>query len=182
MNNIIKKVFDQKTHIAIRILSALAIALLVLCGYSKYAYADSISGDIHNFDVQVDAYEEPDLNSTVVHTFAAGDPVFITSEDDDWYIGYYKSQYIYIYKYATVTDAAGDATTLLSASEAVDKDALSNEFKNAETQEKQALEDYEHQQVQKRNKYIWIAVIVTIAAALVIITVLKALKNIPDDN
>ena len=160
MNNIIKKVFDQKNHIAIRILSALAIALLVLCGYSKYAYADS----------------------TVVHTFAAGDPVFITSEDDDWYIGYYKSQYIYIYKYATVTDAAGDATTLLSASEAVDKDALSNEFKNAETQEKQALEDYEHQQVQKRNKYIWIAVIVTIAAALVIISVLKALKKYPDNE
>lgn len=178
----ITKIINKISCITFKIISVVAIALLVLCCYSKSAYADSISGDVHNFDVQVDAYEEPDLNSAVVHTFAAGDPVFITSEEDDWYVGYYKSQYIYIYKYTTVTDAAGDATTLLSASESVDKDALSNEFKNAETQEKQALEDYEHEQTQKRNKYIWIAVIVTLVAALVIITVLKALKNIPDDN
>ena len=178
----ITKKINKTSCITFKIISVVAIVLLILCCYSKSAYADSISGDVHNFDVQVDAYEEPDLNSVVVHTFAAGDPVFITSEEDDWYVGYYKSQYIYIYKYATVTDAAGDATTLLSASESVDKDALSNEFKNAETQEKQALEDYEHEQTQKRNKYIWIAVIVTLVAALVIITVLKALKNIPDDN
>lgn len=176
------------------------LLLMIMCivlssiSMSVMSYA-AISGDVNTIVSQTYAFEEPSMDSEKIRELNIGDSVFVTGQEGDFYIIYYKEMTQYVPKYAidgtdapaSVTgvsvnpDAASLASSARKAREESDK-ALHEEFKQQEAYNEILEDTLEQERKTKRNTVIWITVMVFLCVCMIAVSVLTAIGNKNDQE
>lgn len=163
---------------------------------SIMSYA-AISGDVNTIVSQTYAYEGPSMDSEKIRDLNIGDTVFVTGEEGEFYVIYYKEMTQYVPKYAidgteapdsatgisVNPDAASLASSARKAKEESDK-ALHEEFKQQEAYNEILEDTLEQERKTRRNTVIWITVMVFLSVCMIAVSVLTAIgnKNSQDDQ
>ena len=159
------------------------------------AYA-AISGDVNMIVSETYAYKEPSMDSEKIRNLDIGDTVYVTGEEGDFYIIYYKEMTQYVPKYAidgtkapdsatgvsVNPDAASLASSARKAKEESNK-ALHEEFKQQEAYNEILEDTLEQERKTKRNTIIWITVLVFLCICMIAVSVLSVIggKNRQED-
>lgn len=172
---------------------ALCMMLVMPClGITAHA---SVSGEVIQVVSQTHAYTEPDMESEVMLDLNVGDVVFVTGEEGDFYVIYYKTLTGYVPKYAidgteapsSVTDVSinPDAASLASSYRLEMEEnnkAVTQELQDQE-EYNEALEEYIEQQKRRaRNKIIWIVVIALLCSGMIAVSVIVVIRGKSDDT
>ncbi len=169
---------------------ALLACMAMLMGSAVISYASDVSveategvsfrengasytGQVVALDSEATAYSEKDTSSAVVMNFAAGDTVYVTGEDSEWFEIFYKGETMYISRGA-VSDEA------YQQSQAQAQELAEQVTEELEVQEKQAeafAETFEKYKRGQKNAMIWKIIIGVLVVAIIAISVVAALKN-----
>lgn len=174
---------------------SIALCIMLIIPFFGITVHASVSGDVIQVVSQTHAYTEPDVESEVILDLNVGDVVFVTGEDGDFYVIYYKGMTGYVPKYAidgtqVPSSVAGVSINPDAASLASSYRLEMEENNKAVTQELQdqeeyneALEEYIEQQKRKtRNKIIWIVVIVLLCSGMIAVGVISVIRGKSDDT
>lgn len=161
---------------------------------SIMSYA-AISGDVNTIVSQTYAFEEPSMDSEKIRELNIGDTVFVTGQEGDFYVIYYKEMTLYVPKYAIDgTDAPDsavgvsvnpDAASLASSARKAKEDsnkALHEEFKQQEAYNEILEDTLEQERKAKRNTVIWITVMVFLCVCMIAVSVLTVIGNKNDQE
>ena len=149
----------MKTQITRHILLA---ALLLCCAFGSRltAYAQegssSISGELRQTESAMPAMEAPDVNAPVVMELPAGSPVFVTSEDEDWYEIFYQGRKLYLLKEPPVEE------TVVSAAD------IAREMERQMAEDTARIEQYEAEHAARKSTWLWRGVVAGIIAIIAI--------------
>ncbi len=149
----------------------------------------SVSGEVNVIVSQTHAYIEPDTNSETILDLDVGSTVFVTGEEGDFYVIYYKDMTGYVPKYAIDgTDASSvtgvstnpDAATLASsAKKAIEETnkAVDQELKDQESYNEVVEGLLEQQKKARRNTIIWVSVMAVLAVGMIAASIITVIKN-----
>ena len=176
----------MKNLILVTVFTCLFSLIAPLC-IKSYA---AVSGEVDIIVSQTHAYTQPSVDSDSFLDLDVGDSVFVTGQEGDFYIIYYKDLTGYVPKYAIDgTDAPAsvtgvsvnpDAASLASSAKQLKEEnnkAVHEEFKEQEEYNEQLEKTLEQQKKSKRNTIIWISVMGALCVGLVVISVIAVLKN-----
>ena len=149
--------------------------------------AVSFSGSIATLDEAADAYASPSESAQVVHSFAAGDNVFITGEDSGFKAVFFQGETLYIKGDVALKASAVDANSAVADEEIpLDTDeydkALRAEFEQAALEDAAYAEAFLRQQEALKKALIWKIVIGALIAGLLVVSVIIGLKNKKNDE
>ncbi|WP_185752394.1 hypothetical protein [Butyrivibrio sp. AE2032] len=137
-----------------------------------------VSGQIIGLAGDADAYVSPDASSEKKASFAAGDSVYMISENDGWYEIFYKGETLYIPSDAISQDAFASAQA--QAQEAAE--AAAEELEQQEKQDAATAEAFVRQQRAERNALIWKIVIGILVVAIIAVSIVIAVKGKDDQK
>ena len=166
------------------------ITAIYVCGMKVEA---SVSGEVKMIVSQTHAYVEPDMDSEIILDLEVEDHVFVTGEDGDFYVIYYKELTGYVPKYAidgtqapsAVTDVSinPDAATLASSSRQAMEDnnkAVDEELRDQEVYNEVLEGIVEQKERARRNTIIWVSVIAALCVGMIIISIIVVVKGKKD--
>ena len=115
--------------------------------------------------VDTQGMEAPEEGAAVLVSFPAGTQVMVTGRQDGWYTVFYQGKTIYL------------AEKDLTASTAVDQEALEKEMKKAEAEGAAYIESLEMQRKALKRSQAWRTVIIVLIAAIFVVGVVSTLRN-----
>ncbi len=142
------------------------------------AETSAISGQALTLSNAADAYVSPDTSSEKKASFAAGDYVFVVSENGGWYEIFYKGETLYIPSEAIPQDALASAQA--QAQETAE--AAAQELEQQEKQAAASSEAFVRQQRAERNALIWKVVIGILVVAIIVVSIIIAVKSKDDQK
>ena len=174
-----------------KIISIVMTVYSLLAPISIYinSYA-SISGEVNMIVSPTSAYREPSMDAEKIRDLNIGDTVFVTGEDGDFYVIYFKDTTQYVPKYAIdgtdVPDSATgvsvnpNAASLASSAKKAKEEsnkALHEEFKEQEAYNEILEDTLEQKSKTKRNTIIWITVMVVLCMCMIGVSVMTAFSS-----
>lgn len=166
------------------------VVAISLCGMKAEA---SVSGEVKMIVSQTHAYAEPDMDSEIIMDLEVEDHAFVTGEEGDFYVIYYKELTGYVPKYAidgtqapsAVTDVSinPDAATLASSSrQAMEENnkAVDEELRDQEVYNEVLEGIVEQKERARRNTIIWVSVIAALCVGMIIISIIVVVKGKKD--
>ncbi len=115
--------------------------------------------------VDAQGLEAPEEGAAVSVSFPAGTQVMVTGRQDGWCAVFYQGKTVYL------------AEKDLTASTAVDQEALEKEMKKAEAEGAAYIESLEMQRKALKRSQVWRTVIVVLIAAIFVVGVVSTLRN-----
>ena len=126
------------------------------------------SGQIMAVTEETDVKESPDENSETIVTFAAGNTVFVTGEQGDWYIVFYQGKNGYVQKECVQSGEAENQDYLA---------ALDEEMHTTQAENKMVVEEIERRREEKKHSIIWGVVIVALIIGIFATGIISTVKN-----
>ncbi len=150
----------------------------------------SVTGEVKMIVSQTHAYAEPDLESEIILNLEVEDLVFVTGEEGDFYVIYYKELTGYVPKYAidgtqspsSVTDVSinpNAATLAASAKKAMEenKKAVDEELRDQEAYNEVFEGIVDQQEKAKKRMIIWISVITVLCVGMITTSIIVVINN-----
>lgn len=169
-------------------------------------------GNVVTLKRNVDAYRQMDASSELVHSFLAGETVFLTGEIDGWCQIFYKGEPLYFQingaakedveetaveedKRAIEDELAGEEADFeeiinnsdifeeISAEEAAKQsEELDKEFEEKKKSDETFVNTYVQQEKSKSNARMWIIIIAVLVVAIIAVSVVIAIRSKKEDK
>ena len=159
-----KNRYMNKRIMKTQIMRHILLAALLLCGVlgsRRTAYAqegaNAISGELKQTESAMPAMEAPDVNAPIVMEFPAGSPVFVTSEDEDWYEIFYQGRKLYLLKEPPVEDTS------------VNEAAIAKEMERQMAEDTARIEQYEAENTARKSTWLWRGIAAGVIAIIAIV-------------
>lgn len=133
----------------------------------------SFKGQVMVLDNDAVAFLQKDKSSEQKATFKAGDSVFVTGQDEDWFEIFYKGDTLYISREAI----SSDAYALNEASIGMQSKAVSEELKEKEKADQISIESFEREKARNINSMIWKGAIAALAILIIILSIIIGFSN-----
>lgn len=138
----------------------------------------SFSGQVMVLDNDADAYLQKDNSAEKKESFKAGDSVFVTGQDEEWFEIFYKGDTLYISRQAISSDAyASNEASINMQAQAVEE-----ELKGKEKADQIVIESYEAEKARNISSLIWKGAIVVLVILIIALSVFIGISNNKTDK
>lgn len=134
----------------------------------------AISGEVYVLAEDADALDAPSDSANVVHTFKAGETVFVTGMENSYKTVFYQGQTLYL-KNASFIVGTNDNNTETEGS-------LEEEFAKQSEEDAAYIEAFVRQQDAQKRAVIWKIVIGVLVVGLLAISVIIGLRSRKDNT
>ena len=134
----------------------------------------AISGEVYVLAEDADALDAPSNSANVVHTFKAGETVFVTGMEGSYKTVFYQGQTLYL-KNASLIVGTIDNNTETEGS-------LEEEFAKQSAEDAAYIEAFVRQQDAQKRAVIWKIVIGVLVVGLLAISVIIGLRSRKDNT
>lgn len=142
------------------------------------AMAVSHSGQVMVLDNDAIAYLQKNESAEQKASFKAGDSVFVTSEDDEWFEIFYKGDVLYIKREAISSEAyASNEASYNKMAQAVEEELISKQ-----NSDKVIIESYEKEKAANVSSKIWKGAIVVLVVLIIILSIVIGINNTKMDH
>lgn len=140
--------------------------------------SQSFTGQVMTLSEDANAYAGPDDTSAVVHSFVAGETVFVTDDSNGWFQIFYQGETLYI---PNTSIGQQEAIEAQEQAEELTKD-IESEMEAIDKSATLEMEALERQARSQRNALIWKIVIAVLVVAIIAVSVVIAFKNKKEDE
>ena len=135
--------------------------------------AVSYKGQVMVLDNDATAFLQKDESSEQKASFKAGDSVFVTGQDEDWFEIFYKGDVLYIKRNAisAETYASNEASNIRMAQ------AAEEELKSKEKTDTVVIESYEVEEKRNISSIVWKGAIIVLVVLIIILSVVIGISN-----